>query len=304
VPEDPVFESGEEVVQAVGPIPAGPAPDGTHVSFAASFIQQSGSFQFLNARDDGDVTDGDLITANFGTLEDLDIDRPPDHISFDRNGATDIADPTGPGGATFNTELSAEWGRVSQGHIFDDGGSLPIDEISFTWIATTDPTPDADLPPMGSGLTGTYSTIVGGSFPVRVFDADANASNGITPVVETGTHEITVKINFDTAKVDLFQIDATFPGAKLHLINEDGGTNFLNGSIFFEPFVDTRNRVVINGSSFPVFGNAVFGAAGPQGIGLTGAYHANTFGSDPPNAFNSSFAAERTSLGPSAPPMF
>ena len=221
----------------------------------------------------------------------------------------EIADPTGPGGATFNTELSAEWGRVLLGFLYDDpifAAGTDITGLSFTWIASSDPTADADLPQLGSGITGIYTDIVGGSFPVHVYDADGMSGDGtVTPVIETGTHQITAEVNFDTGKLELFEINGTFPTATLRLINDDGMTDFSSGFVFFDPFSDPRNSVTtaqamcVTGCG--IFGGAVFGAAGAGGIGITGAYHANTSNPYPPHTFNSSFAVQRTYLGPPLP---
>ena len=94
----------------------GPAPDNTHISYALSVLQTSGgTFELLNADEDGEVTDGADNVATFGTLENFSFGTPPDPPQvYDRNNATEIADPTGPSGATVNTELSAAWGRVLQ----------------------------------------------------------------------------------------------------------------------------------------------------------------------------------------------
>ena len=113
IPERQTYESGEDVdSDGEGPIPSGPAPDNTHISYAHSAVLTSGgTFESLNADDDGAETDGVEDIATFGSLEDFSFEDPPDPPNvYNRNNAIEIADPTGPGGATFNTELSAEWG--------------------------------------------------------------------------------------------------------------------------------------------------------------------------------------------------
>ena len=85
------------------------------MSFAHSFLYTSGMQQVLNAISDGDVLGPDA-TAVFGSLESFELFgedpmMPSDFFVFDRNGAEEIVDATGPGGALFNSELGAEWGR-------------------------------------------------------------------------------------------------------------------------------------------------------------------------------------------------
>ena len=298
--EKPVVQTGEQVAVDPGPIPTGPGADGIHLSFAHSFLYTSGMQQVLNAISDGDVLGPDA-TAVFGSLESFELFgedpmMPSDFFVFDRNGAEEIVDATGPGGALFNSELGAEWGRfvLSDYQVTDpdfDFGSGPIEPVSLSWIASNNVPDDADLP-MGD-VIGTYDEVVGGSLPVYVTCCSE-------PVVEVGTHEIEIKVNFGTGYLELFRVDAVFPSAEVTL--EYTGSS--SASIFdgFISFSGSPNNIQLigGGSPIPIFGQAVFGFAGAGGIGMTGAYSFNTFSAMPAHTGNSSFAVRRTSLVPSS----
>lgn len=302
-PLDPPYEGGEDAGGEADPIPAGPAPHGAHLSFAHSFVNTSCCGDQLNAAADGlNASDPDNPMGDnpvlLGTLESFTQNaNSMSPFSFTRNGATEIADPTGPGGSTVNEEISAEWGRILSGHVVQSPSFMITNAVNFSYIITTNETPETDLPT--GNVIGTYDQIVGGTYPTHAFNADGSG-------VETGMHEMMVKINFGTGLLEAFVVDGTFPSANLHLqYNPALMLPFHTGFVSFDPaqsFIQTSEPMCSGAMGCTIFGSAVYGFAGTGGTHLTGAYSANTDPfSYPPHTVDSSFALQRSSLLPAAP---
>ena len=219
------FESGEVPLEtAEGPIPAGPAPDGTHISVAFPFIDTGMN---LNSLADGEETDGMLNTATFGSLDFFEwfTGFPCETCVFTSNSGMEVVDPA-PDGSTFNNTYATEWGRViNLWTVTDFFGAIVQSVGHFTWIASTEPTPDNELP---VGVQLIYDQDIGGTLA-----ALTAGSNTLTEVANVRTY-VRIEVDYTNGgNIDNFLVEVAPPGLahpdNPHLDRVDG-TEYPGGS--------------------------------------------------------------------------
>lgn len=322
------YEGGEDpgsTDQGEGPIPAGPAPDGTHISVSFPFIEDNPSFpigpaKFLNSLADGEVTDGMQQRATFGTLEDFHwfTGFPCEGCQFRRNGAAEIVDPA-PDGSTFNSTYQAEWGRITEGWTITDGfGQIESPTGHFTYVATLAETPDNEIPTSG---TMVYDRDVGGT--LAALTAGSNTHTEVADVrtfvrmeVDYGNGGSIEDMRIEVAPAGPAHMDnpspGTFPSGSYFVLqsNQPAGVQVTNGFLSFNSMMST---IVVPAGSAPdiaagntgmcaggctFFGTAVFGPAGRAADGnaakaVTGSFQGNTSQfSYPPFSVNGAFIVE------------
>ena len=312
------FESGEVPLDsAEGPIPAGPAPDGTHISVAFPFIDNG---MFLNSLADGEETNGMTTNATFGSLDIFEwfTGFPCEACVFTRNGGTEEVDPA-PDGSTFSNTYATEWGRVINAWTVTEPFGAIVQTVGhFTWIASAEPTPDSELP---VGIQLIYDQDIGGTLAALT----AGAST-LTEVANVRTY-VRIEVDYTNGgNIDNFLVEVAPPGLA-HPDNPAPGT-FPSGSHFkLQSFMPTTNKIndgflffnsgassiTVPAGSAPdlaaagggmcnsgctFFGTTVFGPAGLAINGVaagavTGAFQGNTAQpSYPPFSVNGAFIVE------------
>jgi len=287
-----------------GPIPAGPAPDDTHISVAFSFLEDNPSFpsfgpeHLLNALADGEATQaGSPNTAVFGSLEEFEwfTGFRCEPCIFRANGGAEIVDVASDGG-TFNEELSAEWGRVTDAWTLNAFGQARRVAGHFHWVASTDPTPDSELPNSG---TLVYQRDVGGTLATHTFGAD-----GAQTEVATARTNVRIEVDYGNAGlINDFRISGRFPSGTTYVL-QSPTPPIARLTDTFISFSDPQTRITVPSDACSAgcisdpqtritvpsdacsagcttadsefFGAAVFGPAGPNAAGITGSFTGNT----------------------------
>ena len=317
IPEQDEFESADDQVSDadVGPIPAGPAPDGTHILVSFPFIEVNPSFPsfgpptLLNSLADGEDTDGMLNNGLFGSLDEFEwfTGFPCETCIFTRNGGQEIVDAA-PDGSTFSNTYAAEWGRVIENwNVQDAFGAIQQVTGHFTWIATLEPTPDSELPTTGIMV---YDKDIGGTL--------AALTAGPGTFTEAADVRTSIRIEVDYGNAGLindFRIEVPvggFPSGAGFVLqsNQPTAVQINSGFLNFNSLASTitvpagsaadmaaGNTGMCN-SGCTFFGTAVFGPAGLASNGVaakavTGAYQGNTNQfSYPPFSVNGAFIVE------------
>jgi hypothetical protein len=192
------------------------------------------------------------------------------------NGGTEVVDPA-PGGATFNTALSAEWGRVTNAWTVNAFGMPRQVRGHFHWVASTDPTPSEDLPTGGILI---YDQDAGGTLATHTYGA-----NGVNTEVATSRTNVRIEVDYGNAgEINDFRVSGSFPSGTTYVLQSQNPsfTHITDGFISFAnpmthitvPFDMCSMGCTTGGSAF--FAGAVFGPAGPNGAGVTGSFHGNT----------------------------
>ncbi len=309
IPEEERFLSGERLFADDNiieldnsPILPGEAPDGTHISVAWSITEPFFSpppTLILNSFADGATTDGVDNLAEFGSLLMFEwfTGFPCEPCVFLANDAEHIVDAA-PDGSTFNTELQAEWGRVTGGYTVSDLGThTPVGQ--FHWVASTDPTPDAELPTSGLLI---YDNDVGGTLATHTYGTAGKTE------VATARSQVRIAIDYGNGgAVDDFRITGGFPSGTTYVLQsaDPSGATIQDGFISFDgalssitvpvgsaPALETSSTMCSGGCTF--FGTSVFGAAGADAIGITGSFQGNTSQpSYPAHSVTGTFVLER-----------
>lgn len=307
--EDQRYAAGQDLLAGVGeegpgPIPAGAAPAGTHISVSFSFTENNlfGSPPVILAglADGVETEPGTENDARFGSLEEFSFFTgfPCEPCVYTRNGAQEIVDRTGPDSpnpnASFNTALSAEWGRVvGPWNMVDATGGQHTYVSHFHWVASTMPTPDAGLP---AGGVMVYDKDVGGTLATHTF-----GTSGATEVATARTN-VRIEVDYGADSIEDFRISGGFPSGTSYLLQSASPTSLSGsqGSVFFShptshitvPGDACSSGCTTGNSEF--FSAAVFGPAGPNAEGFTGSFHGATyqFFGAPPHSLNGTFIVQ------------
>ncbi|MEM7291788.1 MAG: FecR family protein [Pseudomonadota bacterium] len=273
-----------------GPIPSGSGAEGIHLSTSFGY-RSGGIFLFGHPRGAvlGETINGTLSEAEFGSLLSATFDDdgllPCNPCVFNSNGAEQTVDPTD-SGATFNTELGAEWGRVLEGWSLQSNASGPgvVEFGHYHWVASNNETPSSAVPTTGMM---TYSEDLGGTL--------ATHTVGTTGEVEvaTGRSSASMTIDFGLDIVYDFRVSASFPSGSNFVLQSNMPTAAAasGGYLDFPDFNGAQTQIIDPrdgcAGGCTLFAETVFGYAGDNAQGITGAFWANS--STPAHAVQGTF---------------
>ena len=115
----------------------------------------------------------------------------------------EVVDPA-PDGSTFNNTYATEWGRViNLWTVTDFFGAIVQSVGHFTWIASTEPTPDNELP---VGVQLIYDQDIGGTLA-----ALTAGSNTLTEVANVRTY-VRIEVDYTNGgNIDNFLVEVAPP---------------------------------------------------------------------------------------------
>ncbi|MGR8918466.1 MAG: FecR family protein, partial [Gammaproteobacteria bacterium] len=187
-------------LDGTGALPSGPAAPGTYVAFASNFVDNFGStdlssesIDFLVNGNSATLADGIPVAFNSTTH----MPCSPS-CTFNAGSASTVPSETG-----TNFALGVSWARFTPGYTASN--MYLLNELGSAHVITTQvPTTVADTPDIGSGKTGVYSLISGGTRPTVVFETGGVQQSEVVGMLDTAA----VIIDFNTGDVS-----ASFSGS-------------------------------------------------------------------------------------------
>lgn len=276
----------------------GPAANGSYVSFATNFKDglnhlTSNAFDFIVDGSGNIANRSNNVVTSFSSDFHPGLCAPP--CTFNQAGAPLVRDATGPGGASRNAALGADWGRFAVGHATVFNGLVSSNGSAHV-ISVEVPTPTASIPPLSSGKQGIYNVIRGGTRPTMVFVNGGVEQNEVVGQLT----QATMNIIFDTGDISA-QFQGTVPGGFWQLAGSAiGSFNRNNGvhSLNFNPgisFVQSANvSDGLNcGAGCQLSGHTHFDIAGAGATAVVGSFQGYTMQpSDPAFTVSGTFVSE------------